>query len=205
MKAVIIRHGTTQGNKEKRYSGCRTDELLTDEGKAALTEITEVSDESLLFVSPMKRAKETAEILFPGKKQEIMEDLREMDFGIFEGKTHAELNGDPDYQAWIDSGGVMDIPEAETKASFIERTVTAFREAVSAASKAGAKEVFIVAHGGTIMAVMSVLTSGNYYDYLVPNGTGYSIDLEVDDAGNVIAAGSYNSFCGGISAGSSDR
>ena len=45
----------------------------------------------LVFTSPMKRATETAEILFPGVRQIELDDLREMAFGKFEGRAVQEL------------------------------------------------------------------------------------------------------------------
>ena len=205
MKAVLIRHGKTQGNIERRYSGCRTDDPLTEEGINELRRIEELPAELMLFVSPMTRARQTAEIMLPAAEQNVIEDLREMDFGYFEGKSHSELDGDPAYQAWIDSGGTMEIPGAETKEGFTERVMNALNSAAAMASEAGTDNIYIVAHGGTIMAVMAALTGGDYYDFLVPNGTGYSMDLEVDDAGNIALAGAYDRFCGGLLAGSSDR
>ncbi len=63
-----------------------------------------------VFVSPMLRCRQTAEILFPQIPQIEIDPWREMDFGEFEGKNYAQLNGDPRYQAWIDSGGTLAFP-----------------------------------------------------------------------------------------------
>jgi broad specificity phosphatase PhoE len=77
------------------------------------------------------------------------------------------------------------------------------REAVLAAVSNGADTLCIVAHGGTIMAAMSGLTGGEYLSFNAPNGAGYIIELETDDAGNVTAATSYDRFLGGLRDGSS--
>lgn len=221
MELTIIRHGKTQGNIERRYIGCRTDEPLTEEGKAELKEVRgcapEVAGESqreaMLFVSPMIRARETAAILFPGAEQHVIDDLREMDFGIFEGKNYQDLNGDQEYQAWIDSGCTSQIPGGEIVSSFNERSMNGLRQALKASvsecreagSRAEEPHVYIVAHGGTVMAVMSTLTGEGYYDFYSANGCGFTIELEVDNAGNITSAGTYDRFCGGVCAGSSDR
>ena len=69
MKLLLIRHGATPGNLEKRYVG-RTDESLTQEsletlGKEA-KKIRELAGKpAAIITSPMKRCLETAEILFP--------------------------------------------------------------------------------------------------------------------------------------------
>lgn len=205
MRLTIIRHGKTQSNIERRFSGCRTDEPLTDEGRAALCSIEGVTDDSMVFTSPMIRARETAAILFPGKDPIVIDDLREMDFGRFEPHNHEELDGDPEYQAWIDSVGEMKVPGGESRAEFGSRVLSAVTGVLGQAARSGCDDVFIVAHGGTVMAFMSGITGSHYYDFLVDNGCGYTIDLEVDDAGNIARAGSYGSFCGGIRAGSRDR
>lgn len=106
MKWILIRHGQTQGNREHRYIGCRTDEPLCPEGIAQLQN-RHYPPVSRVFVSPMRRCVETASLLYPGVPQTIIGGFRECDFGDFENKNYAELNGRADYQAWIDSGGEL--------------------------------------------------------------------------------------------------
>ena len=198
MKVIIIRHGKTQSNIERRYMGCRTDEDLLETEKSSLHDPGIADDDLLIISSPMKRSLQTAHIFFPGREILVAEDLREMDFGIFEGKNYMDLNGDPDYQAWVDSGCTSRIPDGESMDSFIKRTMTGFREAVRTAIDKRAATLCIVAHGGSIMSVMYSLFGGNYYDYYTQNGDGYIFRLEVDDAGYFTAAGTYDSFCGRV-------
>ena len=83
---ILIRHGKTAGNLLGRYIGSRTDEPLCDEGREGL-EGKKLPEVERLYVSPMKRCVETAEILWPGfdrKKMQKVTDLRECDFGDFE-------------------------------------------------------------------------------------------------------------------------
>lgn len=212
MKATIIRHGKIPSNIRRVYAGCKTDEHLAEEGRAELQEVLSNNDADasgiMLFVSPMIRAGESAEIMFPGFDQTVIDELREMDFGIFEGRNHDELMADlPFYKEWFDSGSTLKIPKGESKDSFTERSMEGFRKAVRIAAQAepAVSEIYIVAHGGTLMSVMSTLTGEGYYDFYSGNGCGYTIDLEVDDAGNIIAAGAYDRFSGGLCAGSADR
>lgn len=198
MKVIIIRHGKTQSNIERRYMGCRTDEDLLETEKLSLQDPGIADDDLLIISSPMKRSLQTAHIFFPGREILVADDLREMDFGIFEGKNYMDLSGDPDYQAWVDSGCTSRIPGGESMDSFIKRTMTGFREAVRTAIDKRAATLCIVAHGGSIMSVMYSLFGGNYYDYYTQNGDGYIFRLEVDDAGDFAAAGTYDSFCGRV-------
>ena len=127
MKWILIRHGQTQGNREHRYIGCRTDEPLCPEGIAQLQN-RHYPPVSRVFVSPMRRCVETANLLYPGVPQTIIGSFRECDFGDFENKNYAELNGRADYQAWIDSGGELPFPHGESRAQFAARCVTAFEQ-----------------------------------------------------------------------------
>ena len=163
MTVYLIRHGATAGNLEHRYIG-RTDEPLCEAGIAALSAVRAPAV-NVIVTSPMRRCTETTALLYPGQAFTICDDLRETDFGDFEGKSYHELNGDPDYQAWIDSGGTADFPHGESLLQFKKRSVSAFLDCIANCSGDAA---FIV-HGGTIMAVCEALHGGNYYDYHIPN------------------------------------
>ncbi len=190
MKTVyLIRHGQTPGNAEKRYSGGRTDESLCEEGIKVAREAKKTYDEIFapydgnfrICVSPLKRALETAGILFGENRDDFtkIDNLKEMDFGLFEGKTYEELNGTPEFQVWVDSGGKDPIPEAETYEGFAKRIFEGLKEAVGQSTED--ETLAIVCHGGTIMAAMSVLTGKDKYDFMVNNLCGYRIELENKD------------------------
>ena len=172
MKWILIRHGQTQGNREHRYIGCRTDESLCAEGVAAL-QGKAYPPVSKVFASPMKRCLETAALLYPGVPVEVVEGFRECDFGEWENKNYAELDGNPDYQAWIDSGGELPFPGGESRAQFAARCVAAFE-----CIREQAEDCAIVAHGGTIMAIMEqfALPKGTYFDYQAGNGCGFILE-----------------------------
>lgn len=212
IKCILIRHGKTAGNIARRYMGGRTDESLSEAGMAEVRDMTHILDaggssaeKTILVTSPMKRARETAGIMFPGLEQNVVEKLREIDFGVFEGRTHFEMDGEPAYQKWIDSMGSGEIPGGESMDEFRIRSMEGFAKAASAARDSSAETLIITAHGGTLMAVMSVLFGGHYYDYYVNNCEGFVFGLEVDDAGHFAAAGAYDSFCGRLPDGSGDR
>ncbi len=171
MSALLIRHGLTAGNLEGRYIGCRTDEPLCPEGLAALRERAFPPVERV-FSSPMRRCLETAALLYPHLSPEIVPDFRECDFGDFEGKSYAELNGRPDYQRWIDSGGELPFPGGESRASFAARCIRAYEALLAKGLPEGAA---LIVHGGVIMAVMERFARprGGYFDFQVPCASGY--------------------------------
>ena len=91
MQVILIRHGSTAGNLEHRYVGS-TDEPLTGNATEQLRDRQSLYPEpDLLFVSPMKRCRQTAELLFPGKEQIVSEGLKECAFGAFEYKNYMEM------------------------------------------------------------------------------------------------------------------
>ena len=175
---VLIRHGATKANMEHRYLG-KTDEVLSKEGEMQLFEYKKMSffpNIDYLFSSPMKRCVQTAEILFPELKPVEIEEWKEMDFGVFEGKNYLELKGDKRYQEWIDSNGTLPFPEGESREEFISRCDKGFRSMIGKLKPTKEEEhktVGIIVHGGTIMALLSKYAKGNYFDYQVPNGKGF--------------------------------
>lgn len=175
MRALLIRHGLTRGNLERRYIGCRTDEALCPEGMAALAGVA-APPVSGVFVSPMLRCVQTAALLYPGVEPIVVEDFRECDFGAFEGRSAAELAGDAAYQAWIDSGGELPFPGGESRRQFAERCARAY----AALAEEARGDVALVVHGGTIMAVMERFArpAGGYFDFMAPCGGGFVLEAD---------------------------
>lgn len=174
MTIAWIRHGATASNREHRYLG-KTDESLDETGRRELTDLKKEGRYpkiDLLFVSPMKRCKETAEILYPGTPWIEIPEWTEMDFGEFEMKNYQELSHDQRYQDWIDSGGTLAFPGGESREAFILRAVRGLERMRTYlnTSDTMAGTIGCVVHGGTIMAVLSHELGGDYFDYQLPNG-----------------------------------
>lgn len=206
IKCIFIRHGSTASNREHRYLG-KTDELLDEAGVQQIKQAagsgiydnmctrseTEISDKTVyqsdantqnikIYSSPLCRCIQTAKIIFPDAEPEPVEGFSEMDFGEFELKNYEELSSDmryrDTYQAWIDSGGTLAFPGGESRDEFIKRCVSSFEQTISALED-NDTAVFVV-HGGTIMAIMSHYCGGDYFDYQVKNGCGYSCVIYID-------------------------
>lgn len=117
----FIRHGETDSNRRKSYLGW-TDEPLSVEGREVIAQNKKkYPDADFIFTSPMLRCRQTKEIIYGDQSCQIIEKWKEMNFGSFEGKTYLELNGNKDYQRWIDSGGTLPFPEGESREEFILR------------------------------------------------------------------------------------
>ena len=184
MDWIWIRHGMTEGNREKRYIGGRTDEELCKAGRQALEEKRSggfYPPADRVYVSPMKRCLETAEILYPEAEKRIVEGFRECDFGLFERKNAKELAFLPEYQSWLDSGGAVPFPKGESPEGFKRRCKEALL-LLSRKEKMPEKTAFVV-HGGIIMALFSQFDEavGGFYDYYTDNGAGYACSPGLKD------------------------
>lgn len=180
LKLWLIRHGKTEGNKLGRYIGV-TDEPLCEEGKEFLEKMNYPLTGNI-YVSPMKRCLETAQILFPGKSFLIIDELSECNFGDFENKNYKELTDNPDYQKWVDSGCELPIPNGESREEFKRRSLTGFQKAVSGCIRNNIAEAALVIHGGTIMNIMESYAdrARPFYEWHVKNGGGYEIEIDTD-------------------------
>lgn len=173
---TFIRHGKTAGNLTNCYIGV-TDEPLIIEGEEEIRKRI-YPEADIVFSSPLLRCIETAGLIYPNQKPVVIDELRETNFGCFEGKNYKDLANDIDYQRWIDSGGDLPFPDGESKAEATKRTIEGF-EKVLELSKSY-YNVSVIAHGGTIMGILSHIFGGDYYSYHVENCEGYTIDLSHD-------------------------
>lgn len=170
IKVVFIRHSKTKGNLLHRYIG-KTDESLCKEGYEILKSKTYPAAD-IIYCSPMLRCIESADFIYKNLEKVIINDFKECDFGTFENKNYMELNGNIDYQKWIDSNGQMPFPEGEDINSFKERCVKAFEKVIESSIKNEYKTIALVIHGGTIMSILDRYSSPhkNYYDWMIDNG-----------------------------------
>ncbi|MBQ7677078.1 MAG: histidine phosphatase family protein [Lachnospiraceae bacterium] len=154
MSWLLIRHGMTPGNERRAYIGS-TDEPLSADGRAALAKaaaLGEYPPADKIYVSPMLRCRQTAEIIYPHVDAVVLDGLKERDFGIYEGKTFTELTSDAAYMKWVNSGGTLPFPGGEDDGCFRQRVLFAFDGIWRAEHR---KRVAIIAHGGTIMTIMA--------------------------------------------------
>lgn len=179
MQVLLMRHGKTAGNSARRYVGI-TDEPLCSDGIADAQRSGIDLKTTAVYVSPMKRALETAKIKFPYAQQTVCADLREMDFGDFEGRTADEMKCDPAYVAWVESNCLLPCPNGEGIVDFSERICRAFETIVRECIDNGDEKLVIVAHGGSIMAILSryTKTDRKYYEWYVNNCCGYRAQLD---------------------------
>lgn len=99
----LVRHGSTEWSVNGRHTG-RTDLPLTEAGEAAakaLAPVLRTHQFGLVLSSPLQRARRTAELA--GCTPEIDDDLREWDYGEYEGRTTADIREErPGWSLWTD-------------------------------------------------------------------------------------------------------
>ena len=184
MEIELIRHFATEGNLEKRYIGVTDEEIKAE----FVLEHTLKKEENgreewkpeLVIVSPLRRCRQTAEILFPGEPVHIIEELAECDFGEFENKNYKELEGNPHYQEWIDSNGTLPFPGGESREGIKSRNLRGLDRVVSGCIRSHVAEAALVIHGGTIMNIMEEYADIQkpFYEWHVRNGGGYEVELD---------------------------
>ena len=173
MNLYLIRHGATRANLERLYCGS-TDLPLSTEGAEALKALHYPAPRARYLTSGMRRANETMEILFPGQPYEADSRFREVDFGIFEMKSYADLKDSPAYQTWLTGDNEKNIPPQGESGE-------AFRARILAALDTLQEDTVLVTHGGVIAVILEALfpqEHKNRYQWQPRPGRGYAVTAE---------------------------
>lgn len=155
---VLVRHGETDGESSVRYHGSG-DVALSEEGREqmrrACVELNRVPFD-LVVASPLQRAWQSAWILGRGAPVRLESELREVDFGRWEGRTDEEIReSDPDlYEDWKSGKEGFAYPGGESRAGFRERV----RRGLERLLAADARNVLVVAHKGVVRVLAEELT-----------------------------------------------
>lgn len=157
----LVRHGETEWHAENRYAGAESDIDLTGRGhdqaqRLARWAATARLDQ--LVVSPVRRARETAEpaAVSTGLHAQVEQELREVDFGVAEGRTKAELEEtDPESLArFRDDPAAHPFPGSEPPASAARRGAACLRRV---AERHPGQRVLVVAHNSLIRLALCAL------------------------------------------------
>jgi broad specificity phosphatase PhoE len=127
---VLVRHGETDWNRERRFQG-HADTPLNEDGRSQAQELAELlvaKPVTALYTSPLRRASETAEILAAtlGVEACALEALREIDVGAWEGLTIDEVTeryperADEDWRSGWEDGETYDELERRVVPALVE-------------------------------------------------------------------------------------
>lgn len=152
-RLTLIRHGLTEWNRQRRFQG-QADPPLTEAGRKQARRLARLlsryAQVDAVVSSPLRRARETAELAFPGREVATDARLMELDFGRFEGRTAAENAQDPAWAEWAADAFGRRTPGGESYEDLRTRAVAWFCEL-----PADVGEVAVVTHSGVIQMLLS--------------------------------------------------
>jgi alpha-ribazole phosphatase len=147
---ALFRHGVTEENKRKAYLGWN-DSPLCPESKAR----TMTKSYQRFFSSDLRRCTETADLLFPHSNPCLLKELREMNFGQWEGKTYAVLKDNDLYRHWLADPGTHSPPDGESFSEFSTRVDSGWAKMSEEMLTSGLQSCAVITHGGVIRYLLS--------------------------------------------------
>lgn len=162
LRLLLVRHGTTKANQEKRFLG-RLDLPLSEQGEEEVKALaTRLNNEKISHVisSPLLRARQTAAVIAAAHNLPVTIDERlvELDYGIWDGLTWEEV-GRLDLagrEAWLQDG-VSYAPHGGETMSAVATRVSAALEEWRATINPEAGPVVAVFHGAALAAALCTL------------------------------------------------
>ncbi|MBM4033198.1 MAG: histidine phosphatase family protein [Planctomycetes bacterium] len=166
---LLARHGSIGAACAGRYIGA-TDASLDVAGRrqaSALAEVLKALGPQRCFSSPLRRAAETAELAAAplGLKVQLDPDLREVGFGLWEGKTFEEIQqAEPEaVNRWAADPAGFAFPGGERVCDFLARV----HRAADRLAAAPGDVVLAVTHGGVVRAAICHLLGLPAHNYLL--------------------------------------
>jgi broad specificity phosphatase PhoE len=157
-RLYLVRHGETVESGDGRCIG-RTDRPLSAAGRESAERLAPMFaglSLAAVYSSPLDRAVATARPVAAasGLTPICLESLAEIDFGVFEGRTFAEIAASDVelYERWMAVPTTVRFPGGESYADLKTRALTAARDIVCRHRGAS---VLAVSHGGPIRAIVA--------------------------------------------------
>jgi len=162
MKLLLVRHGETDWNLERRYQSYSDIQLNQAGIQQAQALARRLSKEKIdiIYSSDVSRAVETANYI--SREQEPVPAIRcdsrwrELAFGKWEGLNHTEIQAQwqTEVNAWYEDPVNISPPEGETMLQMSDRVRSALNEVQK---KNEDETILIVSHGGTIQILLCIL------------------------------------------------
>ncbi len=184
MKVFLIRHTETIWNEAHCFIG-RTDLGLSKKGKESALKLAErlkSVDFTRIYSSPTRRTMETVEFINSKSNQKVytVEDLKEINFGAWEGKTIEEIKEEnPNIIVnWLKDPISESIPDGEQWSDFGQRVRSAYQDIISNNS---AGNILIVSHGGPLKNILGFildLPTTSYWRFSISHGSISVVEYE---------------------------
>lgn len=169
MDVIFIRHGETSENKGGIYGS--PDTSLSKRGKEQIHRASKLLKDisfDVVYISPLKRTIETSNIL--GLEGILEPRVKEINFGIFEGKTYEEIKRDfpEETDAWTNDHINYRIPKGESLMDLYKRTSNFLEEVVEED-----RDVIVVTHEGVIKCALCWVFDNveHFFRFKVDNGS----------------------------------
>jgi broad specificity phosphatase PhoE len=175
-KLILIRHGQTSWNREKKYCGAK-DIWLDATGKVQARKLAaRLKNEpvDIVYSSNRRRALQTARLIFGKVPIKLEPGLREIHFGVFEGMDHHSIMKKYPliYKKWLKDPFVNSIPRGESLKDFRKRIVFTIKKIISLNK---GKTIAAVCHGGAISVFINhILKSRNFWEH-IPSSASISV------------------------------
>jgi len=175
----LVRHGETVANAEMKICGA-SESPLTDGGLRRVRELAEkirAFPFDVAFTSPLERARLTCGAIWDGRDKEaiVLDDLREQEFGQWEGLSFKEITGkDADaFRRFYKDPLHAKAPGGEAFSTFFERVRRAVFDEMIAGNRG--RRILCVCHGGSIRAALCHLldldVQRHYFRFTITNAT----------------------------------
>ena len=166
MKLILIRHGETAWNREKKVQGLSDIELSEIGVQQAHRLALSLKDEKIdvIYASPLKRAHETARIIgqFHPASIILKSGLIEMDQGDFEGLRFHELRSlhKPFLEKWLSDPGSLRMPNGESLEELQQRAWRVIKSIVK-----DGRYTAVVSHSFTIASIICKIRNTSLSDF----------------------------------------
>jgi alpha-ribazole phosphatase len=172
---ALFRHGLTEENKRKAYLGWNDSPLCTESANLSTS-----CRYDFYFSSDLPRCITTANILFPNNDLNLLPDLREMNFGLWEGNTYQDLKELPHYQRWLSDPVSYCPPGGESFAEFTHRVQNGWKKMTEEILSRKVGTCAIITHGGVIRYLLSEFTPkpSDFWSWQVPHHQGFELVFE---------------------------
>ncbi len=154
-RLILIRHGETEFTSQRRYCG-HEDVPLNGDGIKQIECLRHRLDGvkiDTVYSSDLRRAMQTAGIIFKGRRILKDESLREIDLGAFSGLTFTQAQRlyPKIYGTFLKNPQDVKMPKGESVRGFAKRVTIGFADICR---KTKNKTVAIITHGGTIRILL---------------------------------------------------
>jgi broad specificity phosphatase PhoE len=196
LRLLLVRHGETEWNRQGKFQG-QIDVPLNDNGRNQAEKAGEFLKDVAIdfaFSSTMARPKETAEIILkqhPEIKLELLNGLREISHGTWEGKFEAEIEQEfpGELERWRNLPTQVQMPAGENLEQVRDRSVAAWQSILQTAEANQFQVGLVVAHDATnktLLCHILGLPSENFWNFRQGNGAVSVIDYPAGADGSPV-------------------